>query len=941
MSIKIDIRSIFVQLLVLLLIVSVVPVAILAYMNSVSVTDSKNLQFEEKIGESSSMAIRAIGEQAVNDGLITDKIASDIKVVSALKTGDEAALKALVGQYGAEHKQFRIITITNNNSVVMARLTSDKNGEVTNDVAVRNALDNVRSNGYDILPASEIAENNLGESVKASNTTDGFGIISCYPVKDEKDVIIGSVYTCDLLNNNNDFTDDIAGEMNGYCTIFQQDTRVATNLKDANNKRIIGTKASPVVVSKVITGGEAYQDKLTVNGIPMYVHYEPLKSPTGKVVGMLFVGTDMRPGLAEINNMNMMAVGLGAVLAILSLGVGFVIVSRITGPINRLVLAADGVAAGNLDTQVDTGAKGGEVGRLTDATKKMVANIKDRIQYNESVLKGISYPMYAVNRETEITFFNKDAEKLTGYTAGEATGKKYQDIFGRQENGSNIDKCLRTGEIIRNFETTIATGKGNTVLVRGTCAPLKDARGTVTGAITLLQDITSEKEAEASIKGAQAEAQEKAAYSDSILKSIKDMHIVIDIQGRITYMNDSGQKTIGIPGKEAMGKTIMDITKLKNCSGKVVQALKTGSDLVNVEDEILLRNSMWLPVVVNSTIIKDGHGSMTGMSIIARDITSEREAKENLRAIIAKTNEIAERVAKAAEQATDATGQAMVSSRQISESITQIAGGSQSQARDVEHISSLIKTISTDAADVSGGAISASTKLKEANEAAKQVDGAAKQAMGKMTDIKASVAGSAEIVRDLGEKSKQIGKIVDVINSIASQTNLLALNAAIEAARAGEAGRGFAVVAEEVRKLAEDSAKSTSQISTLISQIKEQTDQAVVSMDKGTEEVAIGSEVVAKALKSVEEISRLVDEVANVAMNVSTAAEKQVSGTMEIAKAIEQISAVVEESAASTEEVSASAEEGTSTMEETANIAQQVLKMAEELKTEVNKLKVD
>ncbi len=69
-----------------------------------------------------------------------------------------------------------------------------------------------------------------------------------------------------------------------------------------------------------------------------------------------------------------------------------------------------------------------------------------------------------------------------------------------------------------------------------------------------------------------------------------------------------------------------------------------------------------------------------------------------------------------------------------------------------------------------------------------------------LANIQASsqqIRRTSEVISQLDEDARNVGSVVEVINSIAEQTNLLALNAAIEAARSGEQGRGFAVVAND------------------------------------------------------------------------------------------------------------------------------------------------
>src|SRR5205814_6077646 len=114
----------------------------------------------------------------------------------------------------------------------------------------------------------------------------------------------------------------------------------------------------------------------------------------------------------------------------------------------------------------------------------------------------------------------------------------------------------------------------------------------------------------------------------------------------------------------------------------------------------------------------------------------------------------------------------------------------------------------------------------------------------RMESIRAAVADAADKMRELGESSKRIGNIVEVIRQISEQTSMLALNASIEAAHAGEQGRGFAVVADEVSSLARRVGQSAKDIEDLIATIKDQTAEAVTSMQSGTREVEEGTRLV-------------------------------------------------------------------------------------------------
>ena len=150
-------------------------------------------------------------------------------------------------------------------------------------------------------------------------------------------------------------------------------------------------------------------------------------------------------------------------------------------------------------------------------------------------------------------------------------------------------------------------------------------------------------------------------------------------------------------------------------------------------------------------------------------------------------------------------------------------------------------------------------------------------------------------INEINGSSKQIAKIIKVIDEIAFQTNLLALNAAVEAARAGEHGKGFAVVAEEVRNLAQRSASAAKDTAQLIE-------------DSG-KKVDAGVDLTKKVEASLKEIVKNVKKVTNLVNEIANASQEQSEGVGQVGQAISQMDQITQQNAANAEETASASEE--------------------------------
>jgi len=158
-----------------------------------------------------------------------------------------------------------------------------------------------------------------------------------------------------------------------------------------------------------------------------------------------------------------------------------------------------------------------------------------------------------------------------------------------------------------------------------------------------------------------------------------------------------------------------------------------------------------------------------------------------------------------------------------------------------------------------------------------------------INDLASKVVEAAQVIHHLSEDSKEISRVMEVIESIAEQTNLLALNAAIEAARAGDQGRGFAVVADEVRNLALRTQDSTREIHQVIEKMQSSSDKAVVVMNQGQEQATLSVNQAKLAGDALNAINASVTRITDMNHQIAATTDQQSAGAVEISENFNQI----------------------------------------------------
>ena len=318
-------------------------------------------------------------------------------------------------------------------------------------------------------------------------------------------------------------------------------------------------------------------------------------------------------------------------------------------------------------------------------------------------------------------------------------------------------------------------------------------------------------------------------------------------------------------------------------------------------------------------------------------------------------------VSQSAESLSRFSTDALSSVRELSASIEKVAEHSNvfsetahETASSVEEMVSSIKSIAESLDTLSRSAEAIASSIDEVNATTKNIDErayesvnlaervmdkasqkgmqSAQAALQGMEAIKKGVVELSDIINNLGKRTEDIGKILNVIDDVADQTNLLAINAAILASKAGEHGKGFAVVADEIKNLAERTSFSTSEIAELIRSVQDATRTSIHMASEGVSTVD-------KGLVLVTDVNSALKEIVDSSSASTEMARAIQRATAEESLAIKQITDSVEKMTEQTENISRAIQEQSKGSRFITDATERVKEMSQQVKNATNEQK--
>ena len=333
----------------------------------------------------------------------------DRRVAAALVTGDRAALERHLAEV-YERGGMDMLGVTDASGRVIHRACNPTGavGDPIRLIVVDKVIANHRPcTGTVVMQQESLLQHGAELAARArfelqrtaaarptedTSRADGMVVVAAVPIVDHSGTLRGVLYAGDLLNRRYEIVDDIKeqvfqheafeGREIGTVTIFQGDLRVSTNVKNEDGRRAVGTRLSDAVFRSVLERGETWADRAFVVNDWYITAYEPIRDPTGKIIGALYVGLLEAPFTYEGRVIVGVFLAMVTVTTITSLALIFFVAKLVLRPIGRIITMSRKVVEGDLSARVGIRPPG-EMGVLC----KWIDAMANAVALRESQLK--------------------------------------------------------------------------------------------------------------------------------------------------------------------------------------------------------------------------------------------------------------------------------------------------------------------------------------------------------------------------------------------------------------------------------------------------------------------------------------------------------------------------------------------------------------------------
>ncbi len=245
-----------------------------------------------------------------------------------------------------------------------------------------------------------------------------------------------------------------------------------------------------------------------------------------------------------------------------------------------------------------------------------------------TTLRSIGDAVIATDPEGRITFLNPVAEQLTGWSEAEAAGRDANQVFHivneetRKLAESPISRVLREGVVVGLANHTLLLSKdGRETPIADSGAPIRDLAGVISGVVLVFRDLSEERGA---IRAAQRWAAMVTSSQHAIMGETLD-RIVTDF-------NPGAEALLGFKASEMIGRNMAELAPPghPDPAPEAVRKLRETGNMVEFETQRVTKDGRTIDVLVGLSPIRDDDGKIVSMSVVLRDITERRQARQQL-----------------------------------------------------------------------------------------------------------------------------------------------------------------------------------------------------------------------------------------------------------------------------------------------------------------------